>query len=286
MNRYKKVKTASILGIIGNIFLFIIKLIASIMSKSSSMLADTFNSSSDILSSFITYIGNKISSKPKDEDHDLGHGKAEYIFSLIISITMMILVYTMIKTSIKGIINKELLVYSNYLLFVCIVTIVIKFMLYLYTNKIAKEEKNLLIKASSKDHRNDMFVTMINLLSVVLGKYKIYYVDSVVALLISLWILITAIKIFKESYDVLMDKTISEEARKEVLNIIDKHPEIKKIQHFNATPIGYKYQISLTIFVDGNLSTFDSHKIADDLEKEIVKNIDEIYLAVIHVNPY
>ena len=57
------------------------------------------------------------------------------------------------------------------------------------------------------------------------------------------------------------------------------------MRHFNSTPVGYKYQISLTIFVDGNLSTYESHKIADDLEKEIIKEVDEIYLAVIHVNP-
>ena len=82
-----------------------------------------------------------------------------------------------------------------------------------------------------------------------------------------------------------MDKAINETDKQKVLDIIDNYPEIKKIQHFNSTPVGYKYQISLTIFVDGNLSTFDSHKIADDLEKDITNNIDEIYLAIIHVNP-
>ena len=61
--------------------------------------------------------------------------------------------------------------------------------------------------------------------------------------------------------------------------------EIKKVIHFNSTPVGYKYQISFTIYVDGNLTTFESHKIADNLEKEIGKKLDEIYLTVIHVNP-
>ena len=73
--------------------------------------------------------------------------------------------------------------------------------------------------------------------------------------------------------------------KNEVLKIIENHKEIKKITHFNSTPVGYKYQISLSIFVDGNLSTFESHNIADNLEKEIINNIDEVYLAIIHVNP-
>ena len=82
-----------------------------------------------------------------------------------------------------------------------------------------------------------------------------------------------------------MDKAISDETKKEVYEIIKQHEEIKRITHFNSTPIGYLYQISFTIFVDGNLTTFESHKIADKLEKEITKKIDEIYLTVIHVNP-
>ena len=73
--------------------------------------------------------------------------------------------------------------------------------------------------------------------------------------------------------------------KEEVYKIINGHSEIKKVNHFNSTPVGYKYQISVTIFVDGNLSTFQSHEIANNLEKEIIKKIDSVYLAVIHVNP-
>ena len=82
-----------------------------------------------------------------------------------------------------------------------------------------------------------------------------------------------------------MDKSINKEDKDKVLAIIDRHPEIKKIQHFNSTPVGYKYQISFTIYVDGNLTTYQSHEIANNLEKEIDKEIEEIYLTVIHVNP-
>ena len=82
-----------------------------------------------------------------------------------------------------------------------------------------------------------------------------------------------------------MDKSIAEEAKQKVFDIINKHKEIKKVNHFNSTPVGYRYQISFTIYVDGNLSTFKSHEIADKLEKEISNKIEEIYLTVIHVNP-
>ena len=82
-----------------------------------------------------------------------------------------------------------------------------------------------------------------------------------------------------------MDKSISNENKEKVYEIINSHKEIKKVIHFNSTPVGYRYQISFTIYVDGNLSTFESHDIANKLEKEIVKRLEEIYLVIIHVNP-
>ena len=82
-----------------------------------------------------------------------------------------------------------------------------------------------------------------------------------------------------------MDKSIDDGTKKKVYQLVRSHSEVRKISHFNSTPVGYQYQISFTIFVDGNLSTFDSHEIANDLEKEIAREIPEIYLTVIHVNP-
>ena len=167
MDRYKATKKASIFGIIGNIFLLIIKGIVSIMSNSQALLADTFNSAGDVFSSLMTYIGNRISSKEADEDHNLGHGKAEYIFSLLISITMILMALTVIKNAIMDLITKEYMTYSIWLIIVCITTIVVKFILFVYTHNISKKYKNILIEANSKDHRNDCVVTSLTLISVI-----------------------------------------------------------------------------------------------------------------------
>ena len=285
MNRYKDTKIASLLGIFGNVFLFVIKIIIALITYNVGMLADSFNSAGDILSSVITYIGNKISSKPNDEDHNMGHGKAEYIFSMLLSLIMMFTSFVLFKTSIDSIIFGKKYIFSIWLIIISIITIITKLLLFLYTRKIAKKHKNLLLNANSKDHRNDIFITSANLISILLSLINIYYLDGFIGLFITLWIFITSIKIFKNSYDVLMDKAIDDDTKNKVLKIVSKYEEIKKIQHFNSTPVGYKYQISLTIFVDGNLSTFKSHEIADKLEKEIIKSCDEIYLAIIHVNP-
>lgn len=285
MKKYKKIKIASILGIIGNLFLLIIKLTVGLITGSMSMLSDAFNSAGDILTSIITFIGNKIASKPKDSNHNLGYGKAEYIYSMLISFIMVLSALYIFKDSLIVIINKHTYEYSFWLIIICIITIIIKFSLFMYTNKLAKEYHNILIKANSKDHLIDMLITTINLISCILAKYNIYYLDGYVGIMVSIWIIYTSINIFKESYNVLMDKAIGQETKKKVYGIIKKYPEIKKVNHFNSTPIGYRYQVSFTIFVDGNLSTYESHEIADQLEKEITNSNDDIYLTLIHVNP-
>lgn len=283
--KFKEIKKASLFGIFGNLFLLLIKGIVGFISGSQAMIADAFNSASDILSSIMTFFGQRIASKPKDDDHNLGHGKAEYIYSMLISIIMIIMVFKVFKDSIVNLFTLEKATFTPWLIVVCIMTIIIKIGLFLYTNRLYKKNKSLLLKANRNDHRNDCILTSLNLIACILGYYGIYFVDSIVGIFISIWIFIVAYKIFIESYDVLMDKSIDDETKEKVYKVISAHKEIKKINHFNSTPVGYMYQISFTIFVDGNLSTFDSHKIANNLEKEIDKKFPEIYLTVIHVNP-
>lgn len=285
MNKFKAINNASIIGMIGNIFLLLIKTIIGIITNSQSMIADAFNSASDIFSSIMTFIGNKIASIPSDDDHNLGHGKAEYIYSLLISIAMGLMAISVCKSSITALITPTNYIFSIGLVIVCLITIIIKLGLYIYTNKLSKKYNNLLLEANAKDHRNDCFLTSLNLIACILSIKGIYFIDSIVGIIIAIWIFLSAIKIFRQSYDVLMDKSLDESTKEQVYNIILQHPEIKKVIHFNSTPVGYQYQISFTIYVDGNLSTFASHEIANSLEKEIDKKIPEIYLTVIHVNP-
>ena len=283
--RHKRVERAAVLGIIGNVFLIIIKTIIAIITNSQAMISDAFNSAGDILSSFMTYIGNKIASKEADDDHNMGHGKAEYIFTMLISITMLVVSIKLLVSSIQSIYQEYDYNFSYGLLIVGAMTFFVKIALFLYTKRIAKEENNLLIEANALDHRNDCVLTIMTTIAAIFGMYGITYVDGVVGSLVALYMGLTGISLFKESFDVLMDKGMNEENKNKVLEIIDKYDEVKKIQHFNSTPIGYQYQISFSIFVDGNLSTFESHEIAHKLEKEITNTLDEVYLTIIHVNP-
>ena len=284
--RYLITKRVSILGIIGNIFLFIIKIIIGIISQSMSMIADSLNSMGDVLASLMTWIGNKISSVPNDDDHNYGHGKAEYIFSMLISISMIIIAFKLLYDSVISIIKVQEMVFSWNLVLVAIITIVVKLLLYLYAKYAYKKNNNLLVKSNMIDHRNDIFLTLLTLIAIIFSKYHIYFVDGIVGIIISLWICFSGIKIFKESYDVLMDAAIDSESKEKIRKIISIHKEIKRVGDMYSIPIGYKYIIVITIYVNGKMKTVNSHKIADKLEEEILKDVSRIEKVLVHVEPY
>ena len=282
--RFKSTKRAGILGVFGNIFLLVIKGTIGFICNSQAMIADAANSASDIFASLMTFIGNKIASEPQDESHNFGHGKAEYIFSLFISISMMIVSIKLLFDSFMSLIHKNIFEFSWFLVLVCAITIIVKLFLFLYTNSLAKKYNNILLEANKKDHRNDCIVTTFTLISVLLSLVNIYWFDGVVGIGISVWIFYTGVKIFIESFNILMDISIDAETKDMILDLIKCYDQVKNISNFSSSPVGYQYFISFTIYVDGNMTTFESHKLADDIEKQISK-LDKVYRTVVHVEP-
>lgn len=282
--KFKDIKKAGIAGILGNIFLLLIKSSIGFITHSQAMIADSVNSASDIIASLMTFIGNKISSEPKDKDHNFGHGKAEYIFSLFISITMILVSLKLSIDSANTLINKTYFEFSWILILVCALTIITKLILYLYTKKLFKKYDNILLKSNYKDHKNDCLVTTCTLISIIFGLYGIYWVDGLVGIGISIWILITGIGIFLESYNVLMDVSLDEKTKETIIEIVKKHKDIKNCYNLYTAPVGYKYLVVFTISVDGEMSTYDSHKLANHLEKDVEK-LDKVDKAVVHVHP-
>ena len=284
MERYEITKKAGMLGILGNVFLLMIKGSIGFMTHSQAMIADSANSAGDIFASLMTWIGNKIASEPQDDSHNFGHGKAEYIFSLFISLSMIAVAFKLLYDSIFSLIFGSQMTFSWILVLVCTITIAVKMALYFYTTKLAQKCQNILLEANRKDHRNDCIVTSFTLLSVLASLISWNWVDGLVGIGISIWIAYTGLKILMESYNVLMDRSIDEDTKDFILQIVQSCKQVQKVSHFYTTPVGYQYMVILTISVDGNLSTFESHALADQLEKEITK-LDKVYQTQIHVNP-
>lgn len=286
MDRFNVAKKVSILGIIGNIFLFIIKIFIGLFSKSQAMIADALNSAGDVFASVMTWIGNKISSVPHDEGHNYGHGKAEYIFSMFISISMMIVALKMLYDAVLSLILKNELIFSWMLIIVCIITIVVKLFLYLYTKNLYNKYNNILLKANMVDHRNDCVITFFTTIAILLTKINVFWFDGLVGIGISVWIFGVGLQMFIESYNVLMDGSIDNNSKKKIISLIKNNKKIKKIGELYSIPIGYKYIIVITVYIDGKMITNKSHEIVDNLEKDIIREVDKVEEVLIHVEPF
>ena len=134
------------------------------------------------------------------------------------------------------------------------------------------------------DHRNDCIVTTFTLISVLLTLKGIYWFDSLTGIGISIWIGFTGFTFFIESYNVLMDISVDTKTKDLILDIVNSYQDIKEVQSISSSPVGYKYVIVIVICVDGNMSTFDSHSLADSVEMSVSK-LDNVYKTIVHVEP-
>ncbi|MDK2799095.1 MAG: hypothetical protein PWP27_1982 [Clostridiales bacterium] len=284
MDRYAITKKVAILGILANILLLVLKLIVGFMSRSQAMIADGFNSAGDVFASIMTYAGNKIASQPEDQNHPYGHGKAEYIFSMIISFSLLLVAYKIFRSSLDAILHKKVFTFSLYLAGVAILTIILKLILFIYTQRAGRREDNLLILANSEDHRNDVFVTSSTLLGIFLGSQGIYWVDGMVGIGIALWITYTSMRIFSSSYHVLMDTNIEEKVMKDIINIIESIRGVDHVDDVHAKPIGLRYIIIVKVSVQGNMTVREGHSVAAQI-KEKLKGFKHVGDVLVHVNP-
>lgn len=284
MERTAAIKRISIFGFLGNVFLLVIKLLIGISTGSQAMIADGLNSSGDVFSSVMTYVGNAISSKPDDLDHPYGHGKAEYIFSFIISFSFLFVAYIVLKNGITSLIEIQPIKYSIWLIVVAITTLAVKVCLFIYAHSVGKKYNSLLALANAEDHRNDLFITSLTLISIICSYFGLFYIDALVGILISLWIGFTGFKVLIASYHVLMDKTIEEDVMQAIKDKISQTSGVDHIDAVVARPIGAKFLMLVKISVDGNLTIYAGHDISDAV-KSVVMEFDEVSDVIIHLNP-
>ena len=253
-NRKRELMNVTLIGLVLNIFLMTLKLIIGITFNSSAMVADGIHSVEDMVSSFCSYIGIRLSIKSKNQRYPNGYEKVEYFISLIISIFMIFAAITMFKTSIENLIYKNIVNYNILLVIVCLITIISKIIVYMYTKKVYIKTNNILILALKEDHRNDIFVTTSVFIGVLVCKYNIGIIDSIMSIIISLWIGFTGIKILRKSYYILVDINLSTEKINKIKNVMYEFDEIKEIINIVGKPLGEKYLILIELKLNNDFN--------------------------------
>ncbi|MDA3846209.1 MAG: cation diffusion facilitator family transporter [Vallitaleaceae bacterium] len=284
MKKDKQIGQVAIFGMLGNIILLSSKLTIGFISGSHAMIADGMNSAGDVFASAMTFIGNRISNQPGDSNHPYGHGKAEYIFSMIISFSLLLVAFTIFRSSFDALINGSKFTYSIWLVIIAIMTIIIKFFLYIHAKRISILHNSLLAQANAIDHRNDIFVTSMTLLSILTGYYDIYLVDGIVGMILAFIIAYSGIGIFSNAYSVLMDTTVPQNIHDAFAALVQDIAGVDHIDAITAKPLGANFLLLVKVSVDANLTVFESHNICDKIKETLMKsqNVDDV---IVHVNP-
>lgn len=281
----KEIKRASIINIIANIFLFIIKFTVGLMFNAISLLSDAINSLSDIIAAIFIYFTVRINGKKADEEHPFGHTRAENIAGYTTGLLMIILALTIGKLSIEKFISKEVLIYSNLMLFAVIATLITKSSLYFYIKSILKNHKSPALKANMQDHLNDCLIIMGVFVAIIGIKYNIYWLDPIIGFLIAIYILKEGIEISLENIQYLMGKSASKETVKKIKLTALKIKQVKGIHDLRTQYLGTEIQVEIHIELDAKISLKQSHDIGKEV-KIAIENLKEVNNCFVHIDVY
>lgn len=278
---------SSIVGIITNLILAAIKLVAGLLSFSIAIVADALNNLSDAGSSLISFVSFKIAAKPADKEHPFGHARIEYVSSMIVSFLILLVGFELMKNSVSGLINKSgaNLEITALTYVILAVSIVLKLWLGIFYKKVAKKISSSVVAAAAADSFSDCASTSAVLVSsIIVGLSGLWYVDSIVGLAVSVMIMIAGIKILNETKNSLLGEAPIQEVVDGIKHTVEKYPEVVGIHDMLVHNYGPKtYIVSFHAEVDGSQDIYMLHDAIDNIEREI--NEDMRILCTIHMDP-
>lgn len=280
-----KVKTASIINIIANVFLFLIKFTIGLISGSISIISDAINSLSDIIAAIFIFVTVKINNEGNDNCHQFGHSRAENIAGYTTGILMILLAFTIAKVSVEKFISKEVIEYSVYMLLAVIITLLVKSSLFIYIKNIVKNYNSPALKANMQDHINDVYIILGVFIAILGIKYGVWWLDSVVGFVIAIYILISGIKISWENIGFLMGVSADEQMVKKIKKKALEIENVLGVNDIFTQYLGTKIQVEIHIEVDKNSSLKKAHDIGKKVKWEI-ESIEEINNCFVHIDEH
>ena len=225
--RNKLIVRTSIIGILANVLLAGFKMVVGLFAHSIAIILDAVNNLSDVLSSLVTIVGNKLANKAPDRKHPLGHGRVEYISALIVSAIILYAGVTAAIEAVKKIINPETPNYTTVTLFIIAVAVVVKIVLGLFVSKQGKKVKSGALEASGKDALFDAVISASVLASAIIYLTTKVSLEAYVAVIISIFIIKAGIEIMAETISEILGKRADADLTKKVKEILNREPEVR-----------------------------------------------------------
>jgi len=290
--REKEIYRVTLAGGIGNILLLAFKFVAGILGHSSAMIADAIHSLSDFITDIVVLVFVNISSKPKDESHDYGHGKYETVASFLIGLALGGAALGIIVSGADKLYGwtcgKEIVAPGMLALWAALVSIVVKEVLYRYTAYKGRKLESQAVVANAWHHRSDALSSIAAAAGIAgaifLGE-KWTVLDPVASIIVGIMLVFVAVRILRQSIGELTDESLQENTEKEILDIINSVPGVCQPHNLRTRRLGSRISIECHIRMDGDISLSQAHDRTSDIEHRLKEKFGSETHVTLHMEP-
>ncbi len=274
------------IGFCINAILMVMKLLAGYFGKSEAVLADGMESACDFVAMLSTMIALKIGRKPFDEDHPYGHGKAESISAILVSLIISATGGAILYNACRNILTGAYLQPHLIAVLAALLTILTKESLFQYTRRVAKRLESPAVDAIAKDHRKDALSSIATLIGVAGAYWGLSFMDPLAAGLTAFFIFYIGWETFRDAAHDLMDGQPPREIIGDIQNIVDKIPEVICVHEVRCRRSGQYLIINLKLEMDPDMTVKESHDATVEIKKSLFENFPNVGDVMIHINPH
>lgn len=291
------VERVTAVGVMGNVLLVVLKLFAGLAGRSSAMVSDAFHSLSDVLATFVAYLGATFSEAPEDKTHPYGHEQFEDLAAIVIGLTLLATGATLcyhgveevwrdVHLTLSGdVAALERRVPTTFPLIAAIVSIVVKEAMFWYTIIVANKLNSPAFRADAWHHRTDAFSSIGSLVGIVGARMGFTIMDPIASVVISFFILWVAVRVLRNSASLTVDTSCGEEFEKETRELILAIDGVDRLDLVRTRKFGSRVYVETEISVDGTKSLFDAHRIAHEVHNAVETRFPVVKHIMVHVNP-
>lgn len=272
------------ISIFVNVLLSVFKIIVGIFGKSRALVADGFHSISDVVGSIVILLSVYFGNIPEDEDHPYGHEKIESIAGNIVGVLLVITAFELVRDSVLSLIKGvDFVKPLEITIYVALFSVVVKYYMYLYKKRIGLRTKSDAVLADAREHRSDAVSSMGVVIGLMLSIYVNPVFDTLMSILVSLFIGKEGIHIIMETSNNILDKQDKEFLDK-IEEYVYNNTEIKNIHDILMRVSGHKIFLSFHIRVPKDMTVYEAHTLADDLKYSLLSDFDELRDVIIHID--
>ena len=292
MTREKEIYKVTLLGSAVNVVLVAFKFVAGVWGHSAAMMADAVHSVSDFVTDMVVLAFVRISHKPKDKSHDYGHGKYETLATTLIGVALFAVAAGILIEGAKKIAiwarGGELSLPGKLALWAALVSIVLKELIFQYTNRKAKQLDSQAMKANAWHHRSDALSSVGAALGIggaIIGGERWAVLDPIASIAVGAIIVKVAIDLIKNGLGDLMEQSLPESVENEILDIVRSVPDVVEPHELCTRRIGNRYAIEMHILMDGDVHLKEAHDKASEIERLLKERYGAETHVIVHVEP-